>query len=315
MRKIVLQFFTSILFLLLSSNNTQAAFLSLESSTFEPIDPEQTITVAVNIDTEAASVTQGHAYLTFNPQILEFVDVTHGSFFPLVLFKYFANKKALDLVGTIEPNQALKTGSGQLASISFKGKAAGTTTLAFNCVPGQKTDLTNPDSDILDYNPADPLNPNDIIDCGKTKLSDVSFTVTGSGPQTPPPYTSPVAGTPTCDICGHCQGGEKPPDWQKCMDCYARPSHTWTVLGCVPNTAAGFGQILLSFIVGIAAGTAFIAFLYGAFLILTAKGDPQQLDKGKNLAVSSLIGLFIILFAVFILNLVGVQILKIPGFG
>lgn len=119
----------------------------------------------------------------------------------------------------------------------------------------------------------------------------------------------------TCDPCGDCGGGQKPADWDKCNACISQEEHAWTVIGCLPTSAAGFIQKILQFAVSLAGGISFLLLLFAGFKILTSKGDVAQLASGKNLLVSSIVALFLILFAVFILRFIGFEILKIPGFG
>lgn len=113
----------------------------------------------------------------------------------------------------------------------------------------------------------------------------------------------------------------------KCTDCYDGTGDyaidkggpgpgIWSALGCLPNDpfrlinktvlgTAGFG---------IAGGIAFLYFLYGAFQILTSMGNAEKISHGKEIMVSSISGLLLIIFSVLILQIVGVGILHIPGF-
>lgn len=121
--------------------------------------------------------------------------------------------------------------------------------------------------------------------------------------------------TPACDPCGFCVGGEKPTNWDNCMDCIQKEGYAWTVLGCIPSGPGGFIQIVLQTAVRVIGGITFLAFLYGGFTLLTSSGDVKKITKGKTIVMSSIIGLLFIIFSVFILKLVGYEILKIPGFG
>ena len=121
--------------------------------------------------------------------------------------------------------------------------------------------------------------------------------------------------TPACDLCGFCVGGEKPANWDQCVACLAQEDKDWTVLGCIPTNAGGFIQIILQTAVKVIGGIAFLAFLYGGFTLLTSGGDVTKISKGKTIVTSAVVGLLMIIFAVFILRLVGYEILKIPGFG
>ena len=89
-----------------------------------------------------------------------------------------------------------------------------------------------------------------------------------------------------------------------------------TAIGCIPinntNSLIGF---ILRWAIGIGGGIAFILILVAGFQIMTAQGDPQRLQAGKELLTSAIAGIILIIFSVFILELIGVNILRIPGFG
>ena len=72
---------------------------------------------------------------------------------------------------------------------------------------------------------------------------------------------------------------------------------------------------MLAVIFGIAGGIAFLAVLTGSAIVLTSSGYPDRLQTGKDLIVSSIFGLMLIIFSVFLLRVVGFEILRIPGFG
>lgn len=125
----------------------------------------------------------------------------------------------------------------------------------------------------------------------------------------------------TCDLCGKCEGSTAPSDYDQCVECIYESSgevksgYSWTILGCVPTSAGGFTQTVLQFVSAIAGGLSFIVFLFGSFKVLTSSGDPEQISSGKSLIASSIIAVLLIVFSVFILRFVGVELLKIPGLG
>ncbi|MCJ7740989.1 hypothetical protein MUP32_06805, partial [Candidatus Microgenomates bacterium] len=75
-----------------------------------------------------------------------------------------------------------------------------------------------------------------------------------------------------------------------------------------------FVQSMLRIVFSVAGGIAFLSVLYGSALVLTSSGDPIKLQNGRETVVSSLIGIFLIIFSVFLLRVVGYDILRIPGF-
>jgi hypothetical protein len=88
----------------------------------------------------------------------------------------------------------------------------------------------------------------------------------------------------------------------------------YTAIGCVSirdqNTFVNF---VLGWSIGIAGGIAFILIVYSAFLIITSGGNPQRLQAGKELLTAAVSGLLLLLFGAYILRLIGVNILNIPG--
>ena len=87
-----------------------------------------------------------------------------------------------------------------------------------------------------------------------------------------------------------------------------------TAIGCIPvrntNDFIGF-MIRLS--IGMGGGIALVLIAVSGFMITTSGGDREKLQAGKELLTSALIGLGMIIFSVFILDLIGVRILRIPG--
>jgi len=89
-----------------------------------------------------------------------------------------------------------------------------------------------------------------------------------------------------------------------------------TALGCIPtkDTTQFVGWILGSAI-KIAGGIAFLLIIFGAIKVLTSSGNPEAVKAGQEMITSALMGLLFIIFSLFLLELIGVKILQIPGFG
>ncbi len=88
-----------------------------------------------------------------------------------------------------------------------------------------------------------------------------------------------------------------------------------TAIGCISATDAGeFVGELFKLGIGIAGGIAMLLILFGGFQILTSTGNPEKLNAGKELIGSAIAGLLMILFSTFLLKVIGVNILCIPGF-
>ena len=88
-----------------------------------------------------------------------------------------------------------------------------------------------------------------------------------------------------------------------------------TAIGCITvlDTSEEFLNDILAWAVGIGGGIAFALILYGGFLIMTSQGDPKRLSAGQETMTSAIMGVILLVFSVFILKLIGVDILGIPG--
>ena len=74
-----------------------------------------------------------------------------------------------------------------------------------------------------------------------------------------------------------------------------------------------FTPYILRWAIGIAGGIAFLFIVYSGFLIITSGGNVQKISAGKELLTASLMGLFLLIFSVYILKIFGVDIFDIPG--
>ena len=86
-----------------------------------------------------------------------------------------------------------------------------------------------------------------------------------------------------------------------------------TALGCVPVKVGPFTAWLLTYVFGIAGGIAFLLMVYGFILVATTGGDPKKLQGAQETISSAVTGLVVCIFAVFLLRLIAVNILRIPG--
>lgn len=90
-----------------------------------------------------------------------------------------------------------------------------------------------------------------------------------------------------------------------------------TAIGCI-NVLGGpsaFLGDLLKWAVGIGGGIAFLLIVYAGFLIMTAAGNPERLKAGQELITSAIFGLILLVFSVFVLKFIGIDILGLCNFG
>lgn len=102
---------------------------------------------------------------------------------------------------------------------------------------------------------------------------------------------------------------------EECSSCLEQ-GNVWTALGCIPtNSLNAFIRWALNKIVFVASGIAFLLMVFGAIQILTSAGNPEKVKAGSELITSALSGLLFIILSFFLLKLIGVDILQIPGLG
>lgn len=77
------------------------------------------------------------------------------------------------------------------------------------------------------------------------------------------------------------------------------------------SSPEAFVNKILTFSLGIGGGIAIILIIIGGGQVLTSAGNPEKVKAGKELITSAVSGLLLIVFAVFLLKLIGKDILKI----
>jgi len=108
--------------------------------------------------------------------------------------------------------------------------------------------------------------------------------------------------------------------YEECIAC-VEPGRTyedggsWTALGCIPNNPRELVVWVLGRAIGIGGGIAFLLMIWGGFQVITAAGNPDRLNAGKEIITSAIAGLLIIIFSLFLLELIGVDILGLEEVG
>jgi len=191
-KSIKLQFITLIgIFLVFGMFLPKKAFAQVLS--LDPVETSVTtgeeFTVNLNINTNSKAAAGADVKMTFDSTLLEVVKVENGDFFTEGASNIGAG--TLYVAGYFREQFETKTGSGKLAILTLKGKAAGTARITFVC-----SAQTN-DSNIFD------ANANDIINC--TGITNGTYTIgagTGGTTSTSPTPTGVRAATATPPVTG-----------------------------------------------------------------------------------------------------------------
>lgn len=88
-----------------------------------------------------------------------------------------------------------------------------------------------------------------------------------------------------------------------------------TAIGNIPTNPEGLVNFLLKFILGISGGIAILLIIYGGYRLMTSQGNPEAIQGAKETITSAVVGLLFIIFSLVLLQIIGVDILRIPGFG
>ncbi len=87
-----------------------------------------------------------------------------------------------------------------------------------------------------------------------------------------------------------------------------------TAVGCISVTSStGFLTFILPWAISVGGATAFILIVVAGFLVMTSAGNPQRAKAGKDLMGAAIAGLLMIIFSVYLLDLIGIRIFRIPG--
>ncbi|MBF8250242.1 MAG: hypothetical protein HW400_843 [Candidatus Levybacteria bacterium] len=87
-----------------------------------------------------------------------------------------------------------------------------------------------------------------------------------------------------------------------------------TAIGIIDTDPAKFVQRIFSLVLGLAGGIALILIIISGYKFMTSQGNPEKVKSATEGLTSAIVGLLFIIFAFVILQIVGVDILKIPGF-
>ncbi len=88
----------------------------------------------------------------------------------------------------------------------------------------------------------------------------------------------------------------------------------FTAIGCVPTEPTALIGGLLRFSTLAGGGIALLLMIFGAIQYITSAGNPEALKKAQDQFTNAFIGLLFIIFATLLLQIIGADILNLPGF-
>ena len=156
--------------------------------------------------------------------------------------------------------------------------------------------------------------------------SDIIRIEQGPTPTPPIPTPTPIPPLPPCAEWGVWNGSTYVPVGDKIKD-YQNDDGSFRAgnnVNCIKFKTA-IGEInpgpttlvtrIFSLVLGIAGGIALILIILSGYKMMASQGNPEALVAARDQLLSAVIGLLFIIFSFVILQVIGVDVLKIPGFG
>lgn len=85
-----------------------------------------------------------------------------------------------------------------------------------------------------------------------------------------------------------------------------------TAFGNIKTDAAGFIGAVFGVLLSVSGAIALILIIRAGYKIMTSQGKPESIKEGRDQLIAAVVGLLFLIFAFVFLELVGVDILKIP---
>lgn len=87
-----------------------------------------------------------------------------------------------------------------------------------------------------------------------------------------------------------------------------------TGIGNISTEPQGLIRSIFGIVLGLAGGIALIMIMISGYRFMVSQGNPEALAEARGYLISAIVGLLFIILSFVILQIIGVDILKIPGF-
>ena len=87
-----------------------------------------------------------------------------------------------------------------------------------------------------------------------------------------------------------------------------------TAIGEISTEPQGFVKRIFSLVLGVAGGIALILIIISGYRFMASQGNPEAITNARQQLIAAIVGLLFIIFSFVILQIIGVDILRIPGF-
>lgn len=87
-----------------------------------------------------------------------------------------------------------------------------------------------------------------------------------------------------------------------------------TAIGDIETTPVGFAKVVFGIVLSLAGGIAVLLIIVSGYQIMTSQGNPEKIQGARETLTSTVIGLAFMIFSLVLLQIIGVDLLHIPGF-
>lgn len=93
------------------------------------------------------------------------------------------------------------------------------------------------------------------------------------------------------------------------------PTAIETDIGFIPTDPIGFVAKFYTIGLSLIGGVALLFIMYGGYIVITSRGNITQLQKGKSFIFYAIMGLLLAIFGYVFIQVIIIDVLRIPGFG
>lgn len=86
-----------------------------------------------------------------------------------------------------------------------------------------------------------------------------------------------------------------------------------TAIGPITATPGGIAGSIMTILMSLSGGVAILLVIAAGYQLITSQGNPEKVKEGRERLISAIVGLLFIIFSVAILQIIGIDILHIPG--
>lgn len=87
-----------------------------------------------------------------------------------------------------------------------------------------------------------------------------------------------------------------------------------TAIGKINTDPVNFVKSIFAIILSLSGGVALLLIIFSGYKLMLSQGNPEKAQEAKETLTAAIVGLLFIIFSLVILQVIGVDILRIPGF-